>query len=347
LERPIRFSRVLAERPKLALSLGANGVMASIGAGLALQLLPVASSVSARASVASVRSPLGASALGRRPRESEAGKPRASYPHVSPPPDRAPSDVSRGHDRCQLSDFETRSPPCEIGSPTGSIRAVVVGDSKASQYYDAFDEVGKALDWRISTMTKGACPFADVMVEHKGRLFEPCREFYLHTLEALRAHPPDLIITSQASNRGFVPGGRTEATTEAMVDGLVRTWTEVLSWGTKLAVIVDHPSPDALRPTPECLLANPRESEKCAFDRDAGTIPSAAGVQRAASARVPGARLIDLTDFICPQPRCAPVIGDVVVYRDGRHLTNTYARSLAPMLTAKLAVAAADEPRWR
>jgi hypothetical protein len=183
------------------------------------------------------------------------------------------------------------------------------------------------------------------MVYHKDRPFEPCREFYLHTLEELRAQPPDLIITSQASNRGFVPGGPTEATAEAMVDGLVRTWTEVLSWGTKLAVIVDHPAPDAFGPTPECLLANPRDSSKCAFDREAGAHSSAAAVLRAASARVSGARLIDLTDFICPQARCAPVIGDVIVYRDRGHLTNTYARSLAPMLTAKLAVAAADEPQ--
>jgi hypothetical protein len=36
---------------------------------------------------------------------------------------------------------------------------------------------------------------------------------------------------------------------------------------------------------------------------------------------VPGVHLIDLTDTICPQAQCPPVVGDVLVYRRGSHLT--------------------------
>ena len=38
---------------------------------------------------------------------------------------------------------------------------------------------------------------------------------------------------------------------------------------------------------------------------------------------------MNVDDYICPDTLCAPVIGDVLVFRDKDHLTATYARSLA------------------
>lgn len=37
-------------------------------------------------------------------------------------------------------------------------------------------------------------------------------------------------------------------------------------------------------------------------------------------------------DWFCPFEWCSPVIGNIVVYRDRDHMTNAYARSLAPLL---------------
>jgi hypothetical protein len=52
-----------------------------------------------------------------------------------------------------------------------------------------------------------------------------------------------------------------------------------------------------------------------------------------------GVHVIDMTDAICPTARCAPVIGNVLVYRQGSHLTATYVESLAPRLGEELASA--------
>jgi hypothetical protein len=76
-------------------------------------------------------------------------------------------------------------------------------------------------------------------------------------------------------------------------------------------------------------------ARQCAFGRKEGIVRSAAPAQRGAAGD--GVHLIDLNDYICPTARCAPVIGDVMVYRQGSHLTNTYARTLAPELTRQLA----------
>jgi hypothetical protein len=46
--------------------------------------------------------------------------------------------------------------------------------------------------------------------------------------------------------------------------------------------------------------------------------------------------MIDMTSAICPTEKCAPVIGDVLVYRQGSHITATYITTLAPRLEEAL-----------
>ncbi len=48
---------------------------------------------------------------------------------------------------------------------------------------------------------------------------------------------------------------------------------------------------------------------------------------------------MDLSDYLCPEDVCFPVIGNVAVYLDDNHLTHMYAATLAPMLARELAAA--------
>ncbi len=56
-------------------------------------------------------------------------------------------------------------------------------------------------------------------------------------------------------------------------------------------------------------------------------------------------RKVDLTDYICGPRACPPVVGNVLVYRDDAHMTNTYAATLGPYLEAELAAALATRGR--
>jgi len=70
--------------------------------------------------------------------------------------------------------------------------------------------------------------------------------------------------------------------------------------------------------------------------------------QPSAAERYPGlpdnVRLIDLTRFFCVDGFCPAVIGNVLVYHDGSHLTATYARTLAPFLADAIIQAMGWEP---
>jgi hypothetical protein len=48
---------------------------------------------------------------------------------------------------------------------------------------------------------------------------------------------------------------------------------------------------------------------------------------------------VDINDAICPTERCAAVIGNVLIYRQGSHLTATYVATLTPRLASAFTAA--------
>ena len=50
-------------------------------------------------------------------------------------------------------------------------------------------------------------------------------------------------------------------------------------------------------------------------------------------------------DILCTEAVCQVVIGTVIAYFDGLHMTETYARSIAPFIEAELLAALARSPR--
>jgi len=116
-----------------------------------------------------------------------------------------------------------------------------------------------------------------------------------------------------------------------MVAGLRAIWRELTSRGTKVVVIADNPSPG--KEVYDCVARNPTQMSVCAFDRNGS---GAARIQHDAVEGQSGVSIVDLMDAICPTDRCAPVIGHVLLYRQGSHLTKTYIETLTPRLAAAL-----------
>jgi hypothetical protein len=281
---------------------------------------------------------LGAGALGSNPRTSTAGLARSDHATMFPTPDQAVKDLPVGYQKgCQVSRASTKPTWCEIGDPEGTTHAVAVGDSKILQYYEALDMAGRALGWKIRTATKSGCPFAAANVTSKGEAYPECRLFNRALLQALQKDPPDVLITSQTVQTALVGSDTKARTAELMISGLVRIWKPLTMRGTRVVALLDNPHPPTKHLVYDCVAERPKDYADCAFDREAAIAASAAATQRAAAARLPGAFVLDLTDYICPTKQCAPVIGDVLVYRQSSHLTNTYVRSLAPTLTQELA----------
>ena len=238
--------------------------------------------------------------------------------------DRPAADV----DRCQVDRLAGTPVPCEFGVVGGPVTVALVGDSKAMQWLPALERLAPRRGWRIVTYGKSACAFAAGEAESAGAPYPSCDTFNRQVMDALRADPPDLLLTSGYASRAW--DGATSSR-EALVRGLAARWTEVADLGIPLGVIADSPlSPDDLD---VCTARHPRHLSLCAFDRAPAVAGSGLPAQQLAAARS-GTPLIDLTPYICPVERCPVAIGHVSIHRAGDHLTATYVRTLATRLGA-------------
>jgi hypothetical protein len=64
--------------------------------------------------------------------------------------------------------------------------------------------------------------------------------------------------------------------------------------------------------------------------------PPTSYAAKALGGKVP---VIDMNSLICGQAQCSPVVGNVLVYMDSHHLTQSYGITLAPFLEQRLLAA--------
>jgi peptidoglycan/LPS O-acetylase OafA/YrhL len=333
-ENPLRHSRAMTRSSGFTLSIGANLSLAAVVAGAALVLSVGAVAVS----TPSASGPAGAAVLGPDPGADPDGAPVDQVDWMLPDPVTATEDVPQAYrDECQLNTVTTEVKVCEYGDTNADFTIALVGDSKAMQWITALDSIGDARGWRVVTYTKSACAFAEAVYANQGELYEECDQWRRAAADQLADDPPDYVITSSSRRSALVDpddGADGDVSEEALLDGYERSWRRLVDEGTGVIALADSPHPDM--EVYECVAAHRDQLTECAFDREHGLGISGAATLRRAVEQFGDASLIDLNDAICPAARCAPVIGNVLIYRQGSHLTATYVATLAPRLETAL-----------
>jgi peptidoglycan/LPS O-acetylase OafA/YrhL len=327
-ENPIRYSTAVSRSPRYSLSLGANFSLVGATAGLVLLL---ALSTSSPPDITPRTSTFGAGVLASDPRDDPNGAPADDVSWMTPTPERAVDDIPRAHaDGCQQVFARSALITCDYGDPVGDIDIAVVGDSKMTQWMPALDLLARQNRWRLVTYLKASCSFSMAMTEFDGKAYEGCREWTDRVLARLGEDPPDYVVTTQAQSKGRDSDGTLSR--DAMVEGLRSIWSTLTSRGSTVVVIADNIPPD--KNIYECVAENPGRISVCSFPRNGGG--GAASVQHDAVEGQPGVSIVDLNDAICPTEMCAPVIGNVLIYRQGSHITATYIGTLTPRLASAL-----------
>ncbi|WP_092615032.1 acyltransferase family protein [Jiangella sp. DSM 45060] len=332
-ENPARHAKVFVRSSGFTLSIGANLSLAAVVAGGVLGLSAGAATVAAPTD----RGPAGAAILGDDPRSDPDGVPVDEVEWIVPDPVAATEDVPPGYrNGCQLNAPTTEVKVCEYGAAESDVTIALVGDSKAMQWITALDAIADVHGWRVVTYTKSACAYADATQMYQDDVYEECDVWNRAVGDMLAEDPPDYVITSQSrssalEDRDDPDSARTE---EAFIEGLLRSWQRLSDAGTRIISLADNPHPG--QEVYECVAANRDRLTACAFDREDGVRSSSADTMRVAVEEFGDADIIDLNDWICPADRCAPVIGNVLIFRQGSHLTVTYVDSLIPRLEAAL-----------
>ncbi|WP_420029090.1 SGNH hydrolase domain-containing protein [Leucobacter chromiireducens] len=226
-------------------------------------------------------------------------------------------------DGCHLEPSDSTPKPCSYGEPAGAL-IVLAGDSHAAQWFTPLQRIAEERGFHLVSLTKSSCPITQSEINLSGtdRSYSECAEWNRGVQDYVEKNRPELVITSALED--YVPH-----TTQSLSSGFASSWKRFEKSGTRVAVLVDTPYMNSR--VPDCLAQNQSNPSVCSTPRDVA-LPTTRTQLAEAAASVPGVSLIDLTDLICPGEACAPIIGDVLVYRDQHHLSASYSRSLAPFL---------------
>ena len=221
---------------------------------------------------------------------------------------------------------------CTYGDPNGTFTVALVGDSHASHWFPAIEQIANANGWRLITFVKASCVFVDLPIFSPllKREYTECEAWRPLVVQRLIAEQPDLVIVS--SDRWLPPVNAVDQDPTRQGDAMARLLRQIPG---RVAILADTPA--AGTDVPVCLSAHVDDITRCATSRLAA-FGRQHLVRERAAARASGATLIDLSDAICPGDPCQPVVRGMIVYRDDHHLTATFAASLAAILESRLPI---------
>jgi peptidoglycan/LPS O-acetylase OafA/YrhL len=221
-------------------------------------------------------------------------------------------------DGCHIHIRQTVSPRCEYGDLTSDQTIVLYGDSHAAQWFPALDLIGKKRGIKIVSLTKSACPSAEVIKELSSQYdVKDCQTFRDSSVARINKIKPLAVILT-----GMQPS------TAPYSDESARSWWLAgestvfnrIKSATKFPIyLTDTPLPQI--DIPDCLVAG--RGAKCDTSR-----PVAAEVAR-------GLIPINPTPWLCTDT-CPAIVDGIIAYRDKSHLTVEMSKHLARELEIAL-----------
>jgi peptidoglycan/LPS O-acetylase OafA/YrhL len=202
-------------------------------------------------------------------------------------------------------------------------KVLVVGDSHPTQLLAALRPIATERNWELIVMSRGGCPFStrsEIRPNDRS-----CLDWNAAAADQIPEERPDFVLTMATRD---VRVGNTEVTPPGFVD----QWRRLDAEGIPVLAVRDNPrwsfSPSA------CVETHGRDADRCGAPRSALLRPRPPYL----GLTDPPANVfyIDLSDSYCDPERCAPVVGNVLVYMDDNHVGSTYLTSMVPAVSRAL-----------
>ncbi|MEV5728221.1 acyltransferase family protein [Streptomyces pharetrae] len=214
----------------------------------------------------------------------------------------------------------TQRDECVIGDKDASRTMVLLGDSHAYQWGNAFHELGRDLNVKVITVIKSGCSpeVYKITREDLGREYTECDSWRETALDRIAEIDPDVVVVTN----------RVQQTTTR--DGAAQTFGKLKATGANLVYLTDTPYPDFN--VPDCLAKGSDTIATCSPKAEHVIDRAELRAMEREVAEEHGAEIVDTIPAFCAEGYCPAVIGGHVVYWDYSHMSGSYARSLAPFL---------------
>lgn len=239
--------------------------------------------------------------------------------------------------------------PCETLKPLNAdsdFVVIVVGSSHSRQFIPALMDTAKKQNWQIINLSMDGCAFAD-----NPTTGARCQDYFDYAMAQITRIKPDLVVTTATAAR---PASAKEAMTVGGIDAIravralgidVLAFRDNPRWSTNAyqcaeAVIEEGGTPEqadatcGAADTAKLAAKSPLDEAEAASDPTASAASDSGGAQQADAGRL---ITVDLTDRICPDGRCSPILGNRYVYMDNNHLTRAFTTAVAPDVSTRLA----------
>jgi peptidoglycan/LPS O-acetylase OafA/YrhL len=342
IENPARHARVLAQRTRLTLAIGAILIIVTVG--IAQWQIATPANVSRRHE----NTPLAGGSYATTAQVVDAVK---AAEQVQTLPDtvaaslREPDDgggASGCFDRLDThmpAILEAHQPAsdigfgeCASGDPGGTKLMVMFGDSRAWMFGAPLELIAAKTGWKLRVFGFGGCEVADLefLSAETNAPNKECDAFRSAAISQIRALHPNLVITTSAGDHKLADG--TVPTPAQSQDAWVSTFHKLAQPGTRLAMI--GPIPYWPNNDARCLAAHVAEVQKCSL-ATAELVTNEHEAPQAAAAAAAGVVFVSPRPWVCAD-RCEPVIADIRVYRETYHFSSTYAVYLTGALSEAL-----------
>ncbi len=222
-------------------------------------------------------------------------------------------------DGCHIHIRQTVSPRCEYGDTSSSTTIILYGDSHAAQWLPALDIIGKKRGIKIISLTKSACPSAEVIKELSSQYaVKDCQAFRDSSIKRIQSTRPVAVIMT--GMQPFTAPNSTESSRSWWLAGEAKAFERIKGYTTYPIYLTDTPLPQI--DIPDCVVAD-RVAE---CDTSKKIDPEVA----------PGLIAINPTPWLC-QSRCPAIVDGIVAYRDKSHLTVAMSKHLSAQLEQSLA----------
>ena len=213
----------------------------------------------------------------------------------------------------------------QIGTADGAGKTIIIlGDSHAMQWSAALRPTALANDWHVVSILRMGCRYG----AHDPERSEDCNAHNAAARDYVLERMPDAVYTVASVTREsrpdeFLAGG---------YDDGVRPLAEA-----GITVLAMRDNPRFEFDMFKCLEANDLSTDACRVPRS--QLLAEASPLEGLPERIPGVKVLDLSDQLCSAEDCPGIIGNVAVYMDHDHVTRTYAESTAGVLAERISAA--------
>lgn len=236
---------------------------------------------------------------------------------------------------------------CVHGDPDGAVTVALSGDSTAQQWFPALLAIASERAIRLVSLTRPGCPYPEIefINTRLKRVETECREWRSRVAARIDAESPELVFLAGLPRTRLVVDGRETEDRETVLGGHRDGVQATLDRLAAHPLVVIGGTPVSRELVPECLASHAEDLSACDLPLDSVRFAWNEITREVTLAH--DQRYIDPTPWLCDAERCPAIIPPYIVYEDRLHMTEPFARSLAPRLEPwfdELAVTGAGTP---